>query len=231
MHARTQGGAEPAAVRRRTPSARFSEAAGRRGELWEAKAGVGRGAGKAEGRVAPRAGRPTRECGLAAGKAPAAAGPEPASEEAGGDLPRLRGGRRGRAWGQKGGPAPEVRASGQWAVPPCERRRVRHPQPGQRGDHCPRGHSSGFRGRVRVVGSTYRLDQHRILQQAGKTPADGTAAHTSLPSNRCRDLGSGAPDQAVLLRGAGQAVFGLCVRSPWMNDCVERKKEDLRGEC
>ena len=150
---------------------------------------------------------------------------------AGGDLRRLRGGRRGRAWGQKGGPAPEVRASGQWAVPPCERRRVRHPQPGQRGDHCPRGHSSGFRGRVRVVGSTYRLDQHRILQQAGKTPADGTAAHTSLPSNRCRDLGSGAPDQAVLLRGAGQAVFGLCVRSPWVNDCVERKKEDLRGEC
>ena len=150
---------------------------------------------------------------------------------AGGDLRRLRGGRRSQAWGQKGGPAPEVRASGQWAVPPCEHRGVRHPQPGQRGDHCPRGRSSGCRGRVGVVGSTYRLDQHRILQQAGKTPENGTAAHTSLPSNRCRDLGSGAWGQAVLLRGAGQAVFGLCVCSPWVNDCVESKKEDLRGEC
>lgn len=66
-------------MRRRTRSARFSEAAGRRGEPWEAKAGVGHGAGKAEGLVAPCAGR---ECGLAAGKVPAAAGPEPASREA-----------------------------------------------------------------------------------------------------------------------------------------------------
>lgn len=32
----------------------------------------------------------------------------------------------------------------------------------------------------------------------------------------------------MLLRGAGQAVFGLCV--PSVNDCVERKKEDLRDK-
>lgn len=95
---------------------------------------------------------------------------------AGGALRRFRGVRRG----QKEGPAPEVRASGQWAVPPCERRRVRHPQPGQRGDHCPRGRSSGCKGRVGVVGSTYRLDQQRILQRAGKTSEGGTASHTSL---------------------------------------------------
>ena len=81
------------------------------------------------------------------------------------------------------------------------------------------------------MGSTYCLDQHRILQRAGKPPEGGRAAHTSLPSNRCKDLGSGAPGQAVQPRGAGQAVFGLCVPSPWVNDCVERKKEDLRGEC
>lgn len=81
-----------------------------------------------------------------------------------------------------------------------------------------------------MLGSTYRLDQQRILQRAGKTPEDGTASHTSLPNNRCRDLGSGARGQAVLLRGAGQAVFGLCVPSPSVNDCVERKKEDLRDK-
>lgn len=102
---------------------------------------------------------------------------------AGGALRRFCGVRRSQAWGQKEGPAPEVRASGQWAVPPCERRRVRHPQPGQRGDHCPRGRSSGCKGRVGVLGSTYRLDQQRILQRAGKTPEDGTASHTSLPNN------------------------------------------------
>lgn len=34
----------------------------------------------------------------------------------------------------------------------------------------------------------------------------------------------------MLLRGAGQAVFGLCVPSPSVDDCVERKKEDLRDK-
>lgn len=41
--------------------------------------------------MAPCAGRPTRECGLPAGKAPAAASPEPASGEA---VSRGPGGRR-----------------------------------------------------------------------------------------------------------------------------------------
>ena len=52
---------------------------------------MGRGAGKAEERVASRAGRQTWECGVAAGKAPAAAGPESASGEA---VSRRPGGRR-----------------------------------------------------------------------------------------------------------------------------------------
>lgn len=52
---------------------------------------MGRGLGRLKVRVAPCAGRPTRECGLPAGKAPAAASREPASGEA---VSRGPGGRR-----------------------------------------------------------------------------------------------------------------------------------------
>lgn len=137
-HARTAG-AEPAAARRRTRSARFSEAAGRRavwggcggcggrragvcrGAATGAEARAGRGAGGLRGFAGGRTGRPARECVLAAGALPAASGSEAACGEGrpGGRAPpsrRLRGGAAGRALdrepGRRGGTAPGVPGGG-----------------------------------------------------------------------------------------------------------------------
>ena len=108
---------------------------------------MGRGAGKAEGRVAPRAGRPTRECGLAAGKAPAAAGPEPASEEA---VSRGPGGRRS-AEAPRGEAGPGLGPEG-WA---CTR--------GQ-------GQRSGRSLPVSAAGSAIRSPVSGVTTVPGDTP-------------------------------------------------------------